>query len=146
MGRCANCGSENPEGAKFCDECSAPLGVRCDACGLSNRPTAKFCHDEGHQHARDALVSYHRVRIYEPYRLQYRLGGLTFDAGRFPAGHRCGFSARLADCGWWDPAQRHRDRPAHRQATRQAMFLTGTAGADVAAPPTTIKAATPTRS
>jgi class 3 adenylate cyclase/predicted ATPase len=35
---------ENPEGAKFCDECSAPLGVRCPACGISNRPAAKFCH------------------------------------------------------------------------------------------------------
>ena len=41
-----------------------------------------FFFDEGHQHARDALDSYHRTRIYEPYRVQYRLGGLTFDDDR----------------------------------------------------------------
>jgi class 3 adenylate cyclase len=41
--RCSGCGSENPDEAKFCDECAAPLAVRCAACGATNRPTAKFC-------------------------------------------------------------------------------------------------------
>ena len=41
--RCASCGSNNPEGAKYCDECSAPLLAQCSACGSSNRPNAKFC-------------------------------------------------------------------------------------------------------
>ena len=41
--RCASCGSNNPEDAKYCDECSAPLLAQCSACGTSNRPNAKFC-------------------------------------------------------------------------------------------------------
>src|SRR6266851_4459536 len=41
--QCASCGSENPEGAKFCIECAAPLKKRCPSCGVENLPQAKFC-------------------------------------------------------------------------------------------------------
>ena len=41
--RCSNCGAENPEGLKFCNECAAPLKRRCTKCGFENPPTAKFC-------------------------------------------------------------------------------------------------------
>jgi class 3 adenylate cyclase/predicted ATPase len=41
--RCASCGSANPDGAKFCIECAAPLRRRCPSCGLENLPQAKFC-------------------------------------------------------------------------------------------------------
>ena len=41
--RCSNCGAENPQGLKFCNECAAPLGRRCSKCGFENAPTAKFC-------------------------------------------------------------------------------------------------------
>ncbi len=41
--RCASCGSENPDGAKFCIECAAPLRKRCPSCGAENLPRAKFC-------------------------------------------------------------------------------------------------------
>ena len=41
--QCASCGSENPEGAKFCIECAAPLRKRCPSCGAENLPRAKFC-------------------------------------------------------------------------------------------------------
>src|SRR6266852_4070959 len=41
--RCWKCGSENPDGAKFCDGCAAPLPLRCTSCGASNRASAKFC-------------------------------------------------------------------------------------------------------
>ena len=41
--RCFKCGSENPDGAKFCDGCAAPLALRCPSCGTSNRAGAKFC-------------------------------------------------------------------------------------------------------
>src|SRR5713101_1626213 len=41
--QCASCGSENPEGAKFCIECAAPLKKRCPSCGADNLPRAKFC-------------------------------------------------------------------------------------------------------
>src|SRR5215210_5148549 len=41
--RCLGCGTENPEGAKFCIECAAPLQKRCPNCGVENLPRAKFC-------------------------------------------------------------------------------------------------------
>src|ERR1700751_2426550 len=41
--RCSNCGAENPEGLKFCNECAAPFKRRCPGCGFENAPTAKFC-------------------------------------------------------------------------------------------------------
>jgi class 3 adenylate cyclase len=41
--RCSSCGLENPEGAKFCIECAAPLPKRCPSCGAENLPRAKFC-------------------------------------------------------------------------------------------------------
>src|SRR5258708_10784754 len=43
--RCFKCGSENPDGAKFCDGCAAPLALRCPSCGTSNRAGARFCID-----------------------------------------------------------------------------------------------------
>ena len=41
--RCPRCGCENRTGAKFCNECAAPLPLHCNACGAENRPGAKFC-------------------------------------------------------------------------------------------------------
>jgi class 3 adenylate cyclase/tetratricopeptide (TPR) repeat protein len=40
---CPSCGSENPEGMKFCGECGAPLTGRCPQCGFENPPRFKFC-------------------------------------------------------------------------------------------------------
>ncbi len=42
--RCSSCGADNHDGAKFCDECAAPLPLPCPSCGASNRARAKFCH------------------------------------------------------------------------------------------------------
>jgi Double zinc ribbon len=41
--RCAKCGFENPDAAKFCIECAAPFTRRCGSCGTENPPRAKFC-------------------------------------------------------------------------------------------------------
>jgi membrane protease subunit (stomatin/prohibitin family) len=53
--RCANCGTLNPENAKFCSNCGqtmaaapppappAPAGVTCANCGTNNAAGAKFC-------------------------------------------------------------------------------------------------------
>src|SRR5262245_51304554 len=41
--QCTSCGTENPENAKFCIECAAPLQKRCPSCGAENLPRAKFC-------------------------------------------------------------------------------------------------------
>ncbi len=43
--RCPHCGSENRVGAKFCDECAAPLPLACPSCGAENRAGAKFCNE-----------------------------------------------------------------------------------------------------
>ena len=46
MGRfmkCPKCRHENEEGAKFCEECAAPLRRACAKCGRPLSPTAKFC-------------------------------------------------------------------------------------------------------
>ncbi|MBV8362845.1 MAG: zinc ribbon domain-containing protein, partial [Deltaproteobacteria bacterium] len=41
--RCSNCGSDNPEGLKFCNQCGAALNARCSQCGFDNVPGARFC-------------------------------------------------------------------------------------------------------
>src|SRR6266542_5213794 len=41
--QCTSCGSDNPEEARFCIECAAPLKKRCPSCGAENLPRAKFC-------------------------------------------------------------------------------------------------------
>jgi class 3 adenylate cyclase len=40
---CATCGTENPDRARFCMSCGAPLATDCPACGTENPPGAKFC-------------------------------------------------------------------------------------------------------
>ncbi len=42
---CANCGTENEAGRKFCDACGTSLSAGCPNCGASNRPGARFCAD-----------------------------------------------------------------------------------------------------
>ena len=45
--KCASCQHENTVGAKFCEECAAPLGKSCDSCGTFASSTAKFCPECG---------------------------------------------------------------------------------------------------
>jgi class 3 adenylate cyclase/tetratricopeptide (TPR) repeat protein len=40
---CANCGTQNPDAARFCMSCGAALGRTCPACGTENPPEANFC-------------------------------------------------------------------------------------------------------
>ena len=42
---CPNCATENPLGAKFCNECATPLPLQCPSCGTDNPPGAKFCNE-----------------------------------------------------------------------------------------------------
>ncbi len=41
--KCSRCQHENEAGAKFCEECAAPLARACANCGRQLSPTAKFC-------------------------------------------------------------------------------------------------------
>jgi class 3 adenylate cyclase/tetratricopeptide (TPR) repeat protein len=45
--RCAQCGTDNAPGAKFCVECGTGLSAICPACGHANAPGAKFCAECG---------------------------------------------------------------------------------------------------
>jgi len=40
---CGACGTTNPERARFCMSCGAPLSAACPSCGVENPPGAKFC-------------------------------------------------------------------------------------------------------
>ncbi len=44
---CVSCEAENPNGAKFCNECGARLSVKCPACGAANLLTAAACRECG---------------------------------------------------------------------------------------------------
>ena len=45
--RCPACGHENPEGAKFCNECAAKIELSCPRCAKINPPESKFCNECG---------------------------------------------------------------------------------------------------
>jgi len=40
---CPNCRHLNPDDARFCNHCGAPLALACSACGSRNPPDARFC-------------------------------------------------------------------------------------------------------
>jgi class 3 adenylate cyclase/tetratricopeptide (TPR) repeat protein len=46
--KCERCQHENRPGAKFCEECAAPVARACAKCGAQLSPTAKFCSDCAH--------------------------------------------------------------------------------------------------
>src|SRR6516162_1740635 len=41
--RCAKCGAENSDKAKFCEGCAWPFTRRCPSCDTDNSLSAKFC-------------------------------------------------------------------------------------------------------
>src|SRR5215831_16957014 len=41
--RCSKCGFENPDGMKFCGQCTAALALICPKCRSENPPEFKFC-------------------------------------------------------------------------------------------------------
>jgi class 3 adenylate cyclase/tetratricopeptide (TPR) repeat protein len=46
--KCSRCQHENPDDAKFCEECAPPFERVCTNCGTRLRPNAKFCHQCAH--------------------------------------------------------------------------------------------------
>lgn len=46
--KCLECGTENPDTAKFCNECAARLHLICPQCGTSNGPSSKYCNECAH--------------------------------------------------------------------------------------------------
>ena len=41
--RCASCGHDNPDRAKFCLDCGARFSLLCSRCGTELPPSARFC-------------------------------------------------------------------------------------------------------
>src|SRR3954468_6651209 len=41
--QCPQCGVDGPAGARYCQQCAAPLALTCDACGAECSPGARFC-------------------------------------------------------------------------------------------------------
>src|SRR3989338_9084374 len=46
--RCPQCQHQNRDGAKFCEECAAPLARACANCGSQLSASAKFCSECAH--------------------------------------------------------------------------------------------------
>ncbi len=46
--QCQRCRHDNEAGAKFCEECGAPLARTCASCGHALSPMAKFCSECAH--------------------------------------------------------------------------------------------------
>jgi class 3 adenylate cyclase/tetratricopeptide (TPR) repeat protein len=44
---CPSCGTENPEGKRFCGNCGTALAMACEACGSPNPPGNRFCGECG---------------------------------------------------------------------------------------------------
>ncbi|HYV02890.1 MAG TPA: adenylate/guanylate cyclase domain-containing protein, partial [Actinomycetota bacterium] len=65
---CANCGTENAAGRKFCKECGSPLALACPACGAANEPGAKFCGECGSSFAANPAAT--PTTAAKPYALQ----------------------------------------------------------------------------
>ncbi len=67
--KCPKCHFENPEGAKFCNDCGNPLEIACPKCGKANPPGSKFCNDCGHDLKQPKVphsVDYSRPKSYTP--------------------------------------------------------------------------------
>ena len=41
--RCSKCGFDNPDGMKFCGQCTTPLALVCPKCGFENPSGFRFC-------------------------------------------------------------------------------------------------------
>jgi class 3 adenylate cyclase len=95
--RCSSCGSENPDEAKFCDECAAPFAVRCAACGAANRPTANFCKACAAALTIDPRIKTPAVPIAEAPRLTDVITARPHENPEVPEGERKMVTALFAD-------------------------------------------------
>ena len=56
--QCARCKHENRPGARFCEECAAPLARACANCGAQLSPSAKFCSECAHPAGQAAVARF----------------------------------------------------------------------------------------
>src|SRR4029434_4023692 len=65
--KCARCQHENRPGAKFCEQCAAPLVRACVNCGSQLSSTAKFCSECAHPASPSASPAAQRFGAPEAY-------------------------------------------------------------------------------
>jgi class 3 adenylate cyclase len=71
--RCPRCQHDNPQGARFCEECATPLARVCSNCGTALSATAKFCHACAHPVAAEAGTPSRSPDSYTPKHLAEKI-------------------------------------------------------------------------
>ena len=71
--RCPRCQHDNPQGARFCEECATPLARTCSNCGTVLSAAAKFCHACAHPVAAGAGAPSRSPDSYTPKHLAERI-------------------------------------------------------------------------
>lgn len=89
---CPACGRENPDGAKFCNQCAGPLPLRCLKCGTSNPAESRFCN--GCAAPLTAGSTTLSTRTNEP---KVQVNPEQFDSSSAPDGERKTVTALFAD-------------------------------------------------
>ncbi len=69
--KCPRCQHESHPGAKFCEECAAPLARACTNCGTPLSPAAKFCSECAHPAGQAAVSTSQRFGAPETYTPKY---------------------------------------------------------------------------
>jgi class 3 adenylate cyclase len=70
---CVRCRHENPQGARYCEECAAPLTRTCSSCDTPISAAAKFCHACAHPVAADASPQSRSPESYTPKHLAEKI-------------------------------------------------------------------------
>src|SRR5215831_16779116 len=71
--KCPRCQHDNPQGARFCEECASPLARTCSNCGTALSATAKFCHACAHPVASGASTPSRAPDSYTPKHLAEKI-------------------------------------------------------------------------
>jgi len=71
--KCPRCQHENPQGARFCEECATPLARTCSNCGTALSASAKFCHACAHPVASEASPPSRAPNSYTPKHLAEKI-------------------------------------------------------------------------
>src|SRR5678815_139979 len=71
--KCPRCQHDNPQAARFCEECATPLARACSNCGMALSATAKFCHACAHPVAAGAAAPPRSPETYTPKHLAERI-------------------------------------------------------------------------
>jgi class 3 adenylate cyclase/tetratricopeptide (TPR) repeat protein len=71
--KCPRCAHENPQIARFCEECATPLARTCSNCGTALSATAKFCHACAHPAASGAGAPSRSPETYTPKHLAEKI-------------------------------------------------------------------------